>query len=97
MSAELHTLGLAEGLARLNEGTLTSRAWVDALLARAEAHADLGCYLHLDADGARAAADAADARRASGDKAPLLGVPLAHKDTGYFNRPTLSGQFANKL
>jgi aspartyl-tRNA(Asn)/glutamyl-tRNA(Gln) amidotransferase subunit A len=80
MSAELHTLGVADGLARLNADTLTSRAWVDALLARADTHADLGCYLHLDAAGARAAADAADARRAQGDGAPLLGVPIAHKD-----------------
>jgi aspartyl-tRNA(Asn)/glutamyl-tRNA(Gln) amidotransferase subunit A len=80
MSAPLHELGVAEGLALLQAKQLSSREWTDALLARAEQQQSLGAYLHLDAAGAKAAADAADARRAAGDSAPLLGVPLAHKD-----------------
>jgi len=77
MSTPLHQLGVAEGLALLNGKKLSSREWVDGLLAREDGY---GAFLHLDADGARAAADAADARRAAGDAAPLLGVPMAHKD-----------------
>jgi len=80
MSTPLHELGVAEGLALLQSKQLSSREWTDALLARAEQQQSLGAYLHLDAAGAKAAADAADARRAAGDTAPLLGVPLAHKD-----------------
>ncbi|MFN7693408.1 MAG: amidase, partial [Burkholderiales bacterium] len=80
MSTPLHELGVAEGLALLKSKQLSSREWTDALLARAEQQQSLGAYLHLDAAGAKAAADAADARRAAGDTAPLLGVPLAHKD-----------------
>jgi aspartyl-tRNA(Asn)/glutamyl-tRNA(Gln) amidotransferase subunit A len=80
MSTPLHELGVAEGLALLQSRQLSSREWTDALLARAEQQQSLGAYLHLDAAGAKAAADAADARRAAGDTAPLLGVPLAHKD-----------------
>lgn len=74
---KLHELGVTEGLALLNANQLSSREWVDALLARDDRY---GAFLHRDADGARAAADAADARRARGETAPLLGVPLAHKD-----------------
>ncbi|WP_374658708.1 Asp-tRNA(Asn)/Glu-tRNA(Gln) amidotransferase subunit GatA [Inhella sp.] len=77
MSKAVHELGVAEGLALLEAGQLSSREWVDALLSREDR---LGAFLHRDAVGARAAADAADARRAAGDTAPLLGVPLAHKD-----------------
>jgi aspartyl-tRNA(Asn)/glutamyl-tRNA(Gln) amidotransferase subunit A len=80
MPTHPHTLGVAEGLALLQAGQLSSREWTQALLARAAAHADLGCYLHLDAEGALAAAAAADARRAAGQAGALDGVPLAHKD-----------------
>jgi aspartyl-tRNA(Asn)/glutamyl-tRNA(Gln) amidotransferase subunit A len=80
MSAPLHTLGVAEGLALLQAGQLSSREWTQALLSRAEAHTNLGCYLHLDTEGALAAAAAADARRAAGQAGALDGVPLAHKD-----------------
>ena len=41
----------------------------------------LGCYLLVDADGARRRADAVDAARKSGrDPGPLAGVPLGIKD-----------------
>ncbi len=77
MSRALHELGVAEGLSLLQAGQLSSREWVDALLAQEDR---FGAFLLRDADGARAAAAAADARRAAGERAPLLGVPLAHKD-----------------
>ncbi|MBH9551848.1 Asp-tRNA(Asn)/Glu-tRNA(Gln) amidotransferase subunit GatA [Inhella gelatinilytica] len=78
MSAPLY--GVADGLKALADKKISSVEWTQALLSRAEAHADLGAYLHLDGAGALAAAAQADARRAAGDTAPLLGVPMAHKD-----------------
>ncbi|MBL0151327.1 MAG: Asp-tRNA(Asn)/Glu-tRNA(Gln) amidotransferase subunit GatA [Ideonella sp.] len=61
-------------------GQTCSVELVDHLLTRLETRQSLGAFLHVDADGARAAARAADARRAAGEAGPLLGVPLAHKD-----------------
>ncbi|MCA0176646.1 MAG: Asp-tRNA(Asn)/Glu-tRNA(Gln) amidotransferase subunit GatA [Proteobacteria bacterium] len=76
----LHDMGVAD-LARALAARQTSSVEVTRhLLARAEAAACLGTYLHLDTEGALTAAAAADARRAAGDAAPLLGVPIAHKD-----------------
>jgi aspartyl-tRNA(Asn)/glutamyl-tRNA(Gln) amidotransferase subunit A len=72
---------------------LSSEDAVRALTARAAAHANLGAYLHLDEEGALAAARAIDERRARGETlGPLAGVPVAHKDifvtTG---QPTTAG------
>ena len=79
MSA-LHTLGVAAAAKALADKTVSSTELTTALLARAEAHAELGAFLHLDREAALAAAAAADAARASGPVGPLCGVPIAHKD-----------------
>jgi aspartyl-tRNA(Asn)/glutamyl-tRNA(Gln) amidotransferase subunit A len=49
-------------------------------LARIQAEDGLGAFLATDADTSLAQARAADARLAAGERTPLLGVPLAHKD-----------------
>ncbi len=76
----LHTLGVAELAAALAAKSVSSLEVTEHLLGRIGAHAALGAFLQVDGDGATAAARAADARRAAGDSAPLLGVPIAHKD-----------------
>src|SRR5437868_928924 len=59
----------------------TSRELVEASLARIERlDPKLNAFRRVMADSARAAADEADARRAAGERAPLLGVPVAVKD-----------------
>ena len=80
MSADLHTLGVAAAARALADKTVSSVELTQALLARAETHAALGAFLHLDREGALATARAADAARAAGQAGPLTGVPLAHKD-----------------
>ncbi len=77
----LHDLGIAEAAAAIRSGAITAEALADALLARTAAHANLNAFITLDADAVRAAARAADKRRASGASfGKLLGVPLALKD-----------------
>src|SRR5215203_164997 len=80
-------LSPAHVLARaLREGTVTSRALVEEYLARIERlNPVLNAVVVVDADGARRAADACDARldvaRAAGEETPpLLGVPITVKD-----------------
>ena len=80
MSADLHTLGVAAAAKALADKTVSSVELTQALLGRAEAHAALGAFLHLDREGALATAKAADAARAAGQAGVLTGVPLAHKD-----------------
>ncbi len=75
------TLGVLGLLAAMEQGDLTSAALVDALIARTEAAATLNCYVEFDAEGLRRQAREADARRARGQRRPLLGIPIALKDS----------------
>ncbi len=70
---------LAQAIA---EGEVSSREVTQAHLDRIAAVDDrVHAFLHVDSEGALAAADAVDARRAAGEElGPLAGVPLALKD-----------------
>ncbi|HSW08613.1 Asp-tRNA(Asn)/Glu-tRNA(Gln) amidotransferase subunit GatA [Aquabacterium sp.] len=76
----LHEKGVAELGRALAAREVSSAELTTHLLARIDSQAPLGCFLHVDGEGAMAAAQAADARRAAGEASPLLGVPVAHKD-----------------
>jgi amidase len=70
--------GAAEAARRIREGSLTSEALVRQCLARIEEReAAVGAWTWLDAEGALAAARAADQRGPGG---PLHGVPIGVKD-----------------
>ncbi len=78
--SDLHTLGVAELAAAIASKQTSSVEAAQHLLARAKQHASLGAYLAFNEDATLAQARAADARIAAGERTPLLGVPLAHKD-----------------
>ncbi len=65
---------------RLRAGEVSARELAQQALAAARQRADLNAFVTLDAERAGAAAAAADAARAGGRDAPLLGIPFAHKD-----------------
>jgi amidase len=69
------------GMLRARE--ISARELLDAHLERIDKlNPGVNAVVTLDADGARAAADAADAALAAGDPVgPLHGLPVAHKDT----------------
>jgi aspartyl-tRNA(Asn)/glutamyl-tRNA(Gln) amidotransferase subunit A len=79
---ELGELGVVALAAQVRAGRVQARAVTDAYLARICAvDGPLGCYYRVDEAGARAAADAVDARVAAGeDPGPLAGVPIGLKD-----------------
>ena len=67
----------------LDTGLSTSQALVDAALERIDAHrtAEGAAYISVDANAARAAANASDRARAAGRVAsPLAGLPVSIKD-----------------
>ncbi len=68
--------------AALAAGHLTAEALVERCLARiAAGDGALNSFVHVDADGARAAAQASDARRKAGAPLSALdGIPLSIKD-----------------
>ena len=68
--------------AALARGDTSSAALTEAVLAQiARRNPQLGAYLHVDAEGARIAAAASDARRAAGRALGLLdGISFAVKD-----------------
>ena len=79
-SSELHDLGVAELAAKLAAREVSSVEVTQHFLARIQQHDSLGAFLATDAEVSLAQARAADARLAAGERSPLLGVPLAHKD-----------------
>src|SRR5258705_2089925 len=76
---------LTETAGAIAAGRTTSRDVTEACLDRiARLGNTLNCFVDVDGDGARAAADAADKRQRGGAPlGPLHGVPLAHKDMYY--------------
>ncbi len=66
---------------RLHARKLSSLELTEQALARIAAlDPGLNAFVTVDADGARAAAHAADAALAAGTAGPLAGIPIAHKD-----------------
>jgi len=76
----LHDLTVAELASKLRAREVSAVEAAQHFLARGQAHKDLGAYLATDEAATLAQARAADARLAAGETAPLLGVPIAHKD-----------------
>ena len=91
--------GVAQLGNALRAGEFSSLELTRHLLARLDAHANLGAVLARHDEGALAQARAADARRAAGDKGLLLGVPLAHKDifATRFDRSGLATTAGSKM
>jgi aspartyl-tRNA(Asn)/glutamyl-tRNA(Gln) amidotransferase subunit A len=79
-SKQIHEMGVAETAAAIAAGETSSEEVAKALLNRAKQHAGLGAYLAFNEELTLTQAKAADVRIAAGERGPLLGVPLAHKD-----------------
>jgi aspartyl-tRNA(Asn)/glutamyl-tRNA(Gln) amidotransferase subunit A len=78
--ASLACLTIADARDMLRSGDVTSRAITEDCLAAIEGAGALNAFVTVTADKALAMADAADQRRAGGDDANLLGIPLGIKD-----------------
>ncbi|WP_332777679.1 Asp-tRNA(Asn)/Glu-tRNA(Gln) amidotransferase subunit GatA [Polaromonas sp.] len=78
--SDLHDLSVAQLAAKLAAREVSSVELTQHFLARIRQQDSLGAFLATDADVSLAQARAADARLAAGERTPLLGVPLAHKD-----------------
>src|SRR4030095_12867877 len=77
----LHGLGLAEAARAIRNGEVSSEVYVGKLLQRARDHADLKAFITIDETSVLEAARQADRSLRAGRSAPLLGVPLAVKDS----------------
>jgi len=77
----LHTLSIGELGRSLDSGQISSVELTRHFLGRIERlNPALNALITLTAEQALATAAAADARRAAGERGPLLGIPLIHKD-----------------
>jgi amidase len=81
-AAELAFAGVARQADMVRRGDVSSHELVELYLARIERlQPELNAFRTVMAERALADAGQADARRAAGDERPLLGVPIAVKDT----------------
>jgi len=76
----LHDLTVAQLATKLRQKEVSALETAQYFLARGAVHDRLGAYLAIDAEVTLAQARAADRRISAGESAPLLGVPIAHKD-----------------
>ena len=77
--SDLHTLGVAALAALLQKKELSAVELATRMLARLGGNPH-HAFLNVDSEVTLAQARAADARIAAGERSPLLGVPIAHKD-----------------
>ena len=92
--SDVTRLSAADLATRLADGSITSVDATQAHLDRIAAVDErLGAFLHVDAEGALAAAADVDARREAGESLPTLaGVPVAVKDLiNTVGQPTTAG------
>lgn len=80
-SDALADLDVSSAAAAIRRGDLSSERYAGALLARARQHADLNAFITIDEAAVLSDAREADKARAQGATGPLLGVPLAIKDS----------------
>jgi amidase len=79
---ELAFAGVARQAQLVRDGEVSSRELVELYLERIERfERELNAFVEVLSERALAEADQADARRRSGDDRPLLGVPIAIKDS----------------
>jgi aspartyl-tRNA(Asn)/glutamyl-tRNA(Gln) amidotransferase subunit A len=79
--SDLALKGIRELQGLLEAGSCSSREIVESVHARIqEVDPKINAYLKVDVESALVEADAADARRAGGEKGALLGIPVAIKD-----------------
>lgn len=80
--SEISNLSAARIAGRVAAGAISAREVTEAALARIEATEPVAnAFIHLDAQGARAQADAVDQMLAAGEApGPLAGVPISVKD-----------------
>jgi aspartyl-tRNA(Asn)/glutamyl-tRNA(Gln) amidotransferase subunit A len=77
----MHELNVTDMVAGLRAGTFSSEELTRHHLARIAAlDPQLNAFITVASEQALAAARSADERLANGEQAPLLGVPIAHKD-----------------
>ena len=78
--SELAHSGLARLAQRLDRGEVSAVELAELFLGRIEQHPDLNAWLDVRPELTLQQARAADERRARGERGPLLGMPIAHKD-----------------
>ena len=77
---ELAHSGLAQLAQHLESGRVSAVELARVFLARIEKHRRLNAFLDVRPEVTLQQAQAADARRSRGERGPLLGMPIAHKD-----------------
>ena len=79
--SELHLLSTQQLITGLQDKQFSSAELTEHYIKRIDAlDSKINSFITHTSETARAQAKAADEMRAQGDKRPLLGVPMAHKD-----------------